>query len=88
MIKKFENFDNNSKMKKETKRLLWDSIDGLFYSWGGDTPPEVMWNVPTLVKALNVQFGLNLPTEVLDESQSYEYHEQLKNAFDAIETED
>ena len=65
-------------MKQITKNKLWESIRGLFYSWGSDTPPEVLWNIPGIIEGINLQFGLDLPTTFDDDDEhGYKYFEKL-----------
>ena len=42
-IKLFENSNNNKTMKE--KELFIKSIETLLYSWGSDTPNEVIWGL-------------------------------------------
>lgn len=48
---------------------------------GSDTPSEVIWNIPTLIKGINHQFNLNLPDEVAEDD------EYASNYFVTLEEE-
>ena len=76
-------------MKEEVKILLWESISGLFHHWGSDTPQEVLWNIPVLIKGINIQFDLNLPTEIGNtDDYGTDYFEELQESFENITTID
>ena len=44
------------------KELFVKALSGLFFSWGGDTPPEVIWGANDLLdwfeKEYNVQLNI------------------------------
>jgi len=46
------------KMVKENLSLQW--LTDLLYSWGSDTPSEVIWGINAFIDYLNARYQINI----------------------------
>lgn len=44
---------------KEKEKFI-EALNTLFYSWGGDTPPEVFWGGNDLLEWYEAEYGISL----------------------------
>jgi len=44
---------------KNPKKLI-KVLDTMFYSWGGDTPEEIIWSANELLDWLEIEFNLKI----------------------------
>jgi len=81
MIKRFEQMDFNEDWveelgeeheKNKHKDLFIESLQTLFFSWGGDTPPEVYWGGNALLDWYEKQFNIKLNIRFDEENQNFE----------------
>ena len=60
-----------------------DVLSTLLYSWGGDTPPEVMWGLNELIDLINSKIKLQPKLEYLCEVET-EAYEDIDIAINAL----
>ncbi len=58
----------NKKMKEEN--FFIKALDCLFYSWGGETPPEVFWGCNDLLDWFEQEYDVKLNIRFEDKSPS------------------
>ncbi len=73
IINNFDNFilNENMMIKDTHKKDFIKALNTLFYSWGGDTPPEVFWGTNELLdwyeKVFQVDLGNRFDEENFDD---------------------
>jgi hypothetical protein len=54
------------------KEMLISALGTLFWSWGGDTPPEVYWGANDLLEWYEAEFDLELGIRFDEEQINYD----------------
>ena len=60
------------------KELLIKSLGTLFYSWGGDTPPEVIWGGNEILDWIEIEFNVKFIIRFSEEEDNYNYDEVIE----------
>ena len=50
-----------------------NALNGLFFYWGGDTPPEVFWGCNDMLDWYELQFNLKLNIRFDEEIDGYNF---------------
>jgi hypothetical protein len=62
-----EEFEENDDNYEQAKKLFIKALNTLFWSWGGDAPPEATWTANELLNyyevAHNVELGIRFQDE-------------------------
>lgn len=56
--------------KMKEKNFFIKALDSLFYSWGGETPPEVFWGCNDLLDWFEQEYDVKLNIRFDEESPS------------------
>jgi len=66
------------------KESFIQSLSSLFFSWGGDTPPEVYWGCNDLLDWYEKTFTISLGIRFEEPQESNNYENNYKAVIEAI----
>lgn len=54
------------------KEIFIKALSGLFFAWGGDTPPEVFWGCNDLLDWYEKEYGVSLNIRFNEEESNFD----------------
>ena len=63
---------------KNIKKLK-SIIRTLLCSWGGDTPPEVVWALNELIELLNMKYSTSIPADFPEEWEDKDFNNLMSS---------
>ena len=70
----------------KNKKLFISALESLFFSWGGDPSPEVVWTGNEFLDWLESEYAVNLNIRFDEEAydNAYNYNEVIQQIEDLL----